>query len=83
VVAVGFDPVSRENETGLVVDSAKYQKKCALKKNILQLQVFGDLAVTIKSMNNEIQVHSTGVSQLVLHLKDISGLFQMISFIHI
>jgi ribonuclease HI len=57
--------------------------KCALEKNIMQLQVFGDSVMTIKWMNNEIQVHSTGLSQLALHLKDISGLFQMISFTHI
>jgi ribonuclease HI len=37
--------------------------KCALEKNILQLQVFGDSTMTINWMNNEIQVHSTGLSQ--------------------
>jgi hypothetical protein len=49
----------------------------------MQLQVFGDSAMTIKWMNNEIQVHGTGLSQLLLHLKDISGLFQTINFTHI
>jgi ribonuclease HI len=57
--------------------------KCALEKNILQLQVFGDSAMTINWMNNEMQVQSIGLSQLALHLKDISSLFHMISFTYI
>jgi hypothetical protein len=57
--------------------------KCALENNIVELQGFGDYVMAIKWMNKEIQVHGTGLSQLALQLKDISGLFQKISFTHI
>jgi len=36
--------------------------KYSLEKNIMQLYVFGDFVMTIKWMNNEIQVQTTGLS---------------------
>lgn len=55
----------------------------ATKKNILQLQDFGDSDMAIERMNNHIQVHSLRLSQLGIHLEDTSGHYQMISFTYI
>jgi ribonuclease HI len=57
--------------------------KSALNKGIVRLHIFGDSSLTINWMQDQLQVHSTGLSPLAKHLKEISRQFQEVSFKHV
>jgi hypothetical protein len=60
-----------------------YLMKLAIKKNILNIQVFGDFGLSINWMVGKIQVKENFLLSLALHLKDITGHFRVISFSHV
>jgi ribonuclease HI len=57
--------------------------KYALNKGIVRVQIFGDSSHTINWMEDQLRVHSIGLSPLDKHLKENSRQFMEVSFKHV